>query len=116
MAVFSSLDFISFYFILLFPLGYFHDFTYIPLIDLTEIHFISQLWYSFGLLFHFPIFSSTQSLSRMPDSFNYVGRAWHSFADRTWRSIPTDHLCFVLFHLLLKRGPDSQVEFCNYIL
>ena len=25
----------------------------------------------------------------------YVDRTWHSIADRTWRSIPTDHLCFI---------------------
>ena len=60
--------------------------------------------------------SPTQSLHRMPDSFNYFDRTWHSIADRTWRSISTDHLGFNSFHLLLKRRPDSPVEFYNYIL
>ena len=52
----------------------------------------------------------------MPDSFNYVDGTWHSIVDRTWRSIPTDHLVFILFHFLLTRGPDSLVKFYNYIL
>ena len=66
------------------------------------MRFISQLWYLFGLFFHFPIVSPTQSLHRMPDSFNYVDRTWHSIADRTWRSIPTDHLGLFYFIFCLK--------------
>ena len=70
----------------------------------------------FSLFFHFPIVPPAQSSHRMPDSFNYVDRTRRSIADRTWRSIPTDHLDLILFHLLLKRGPDSLMEFYNYIL
>ena len=59
----------------------------------------------------------------MLDSFDYVDRTWHSILDRTWhsildrtwRSFPTDHLGSILL-LLLKRGPDSQVKYYNYIL
>ena len=57
------------------------------------------------------VVSPTQSLHRMQDSFNYVYRTQHPIADRSWRSIPTDHLGFILFHLLLK---DDQIHQWNF--
>ena len=45
---------------------------------------------------------------KLLDSFDYADRTWHSILDRTWRSIPTDHLGSNL--------PDLQVKYYNYIL
>ena len=83
---FSSLNFIAFYFIFincfLFPLGCFYDFTYILLINLTKICFISQLWHLFDLFFIFRLFH-LHNLCIECGILLTVDRTWHSIADRT---------------------------------